>query len=404
MGKKFKVALLGIGGRAGGFASVCKEYNNHYKRRRYELATENKELEWDHEIELVAICDNNKAALENVVDVRNLHDVKQYLDYKEMLDNEEIDMVFVGTPIDLHCEHSIMALERNINVMGEVPVCGTIEQCKQLVKAEKQSKASYVFAENACYFKPVLVVKEMIKAGLFGEVYYSEGEYIHDLKYMTKNITKWRAQSMYGRNGIVYGTHSVGPVMSWFDFDRIKEVSCRGSGRHFSDSNGNPFNLETTTIMLGKTEKDRLIKIKNDFASPRPGINQYVLQGTKGAFESRRPLPNSDDYIWLEDYVMGTEERWWIDNEEIGQWMKLSQFSKKFLPQKVKEWESFAVTQGHDGADVLMFVDLVESLMVGEKPYLDIHRGLDLTLPGIISQVSISNGGEWVEVPDSREW
>ena len=101
--------MLGIGGRAGGFASVCKEYNNHYKRRRFELATENKELEWNHEIELVAICDNNKAALENVADVRNLHDVKQYLDYKEMLDNEEIDMVFVGTASAVTAQKQLVA-------------------------------------------------------------------------------------------------------------------------------------------------------------------------------------------------------------------------------------------------------------------------------------------------------
>jgi hypothetical protein len=27
-----------------------------------------------------------------------------------------------------------------------------------------------------------------------------------------------------------------------------------------------------------------------------------------------------------------------------------------------------------------------------------------LTLPGLISQESIRRGGEWLEVPDSRDW
>ena len=404
MPKNFRIAILGIGGRGSAIAQVCKQYNRHYARRRMELAAENKELEWEHTIELAAICDNSKAAMENIVDVANLNDVPQYYDYGEMLKNEKIDLVFVATPIDMHCEHAIMALEKNINVLGEVPVCGTLEQCRELVEAEKKSEATYIFAENACYFKPIVLAREMIKDGLFGEVYYGEGEYIHDLKYLTKTFTKWRKNSMYGRNGIVYGTHSVGPILSFFDFDRIKEVSCRGSGRRFGDETGNTYELETTTVMLAKTEHDRLIKIKNDFASPRPGVNQYVLQGTKGAFESKRAFPGSGDYVWLEDYVGGRDERWWKGGESAEQCMSISQFSAKYMPQKFKEWEDFAITQGHDGADVLMFIDLVESLMMGEKPYLDIHRGLDMTLPGIVSNMSIANGGEWLEVPDSRKW
>jgi hypothetical protein len=209
---------------------------------------------------------------------------------------------------------------------------------------------------------------------------------------------------MFGRNGIVYGTHSLGPILSWFGWDRVNRVSCEGSGSRFSGPDGAPFKLETTCVMLCKTVQDRLIKIKNDFSSPRPGINQYVLQGEKGAYESKRPLPGGDDYVWLKDFVQGTDERWWRPDECPEQWMKLETFAMRFLPQKYKEWEAFAKNQGHEGADAFMFVDLVESLIKGEQPALDIHRGLDITLPGIMSQISIENDGAWVDVPDSRQW
>jgi hypothetical protein len=29
---------------------------------------------------------------------------------------------------------------------------------------------------------------------------------------------------------------------------------------------------------------------------------------------------------------------------------------------------------------------------------------MDMTLPGLISQASIANGGAWMDVPDSRAW
>ena len=35
---------------------------------------------------------------------------------------------------------------------------------------------------------------------------------------------------------------------------------------------------------------------------------------------------------------------------------------------------------------------------------IGIHEVMDMTLPGLVSQESIRRGGEWLPVPDSREW
>ena len=51
--------------------------------------------------------------------------------------------------------------------------------------------------------------------------------------------------------------------------------------------------------------------------------------------------------------------------------------------------------------EVMDFVDAVQ----GRKPpTVDIHAAMDMTLPGLVSQESIRCGGEWLTVPDSREW
>lgn len=38
-----------------------------------------------------------------------------------------------------------------------------------------------MMAENYIYMKPNVLVQAMAEAGLFGETYYAEGEYIHEL-------------------------------------------------------------------------------------------------------------------------------------------------------------------------------------------------------------------------------
>ena len=70
-----------------------------------------------------------------------------------------------------------------------------------------------------------------------------------------------------------------------------------------------------------------------------------------------------------------------------------------------KEWVWYAKNYGaHDGADAFEFISIVNSILNDVEPYVDIHRGLDMTLPGIMSKTSMENNGEWVDVPDSRLW
>ena len=40
----------------------------------------------------------------------------------------------------------------------------------------------------------------------------------------------------------------------------------------------------------------------------------------------------------------------------------------------------------------------------GTEPELGIVAAMDMTLPGLVSQESIEQGGAWLEMPDSRAW
>jgi hypothetical protein len=49
-------------------------------------------------------------------------------------------------------------------------------------------------------------------------------------------------------------------------------------------------------------------------------------------------------------------------------------------------------------------MDFVEAVKGNQAPPIDIHDAMDMTLPGLISQESMRRGGEWLDVPDSRDW
>ena len=47
--------------------------------------------------------------------------------------------------------------------------------------------------------------------------------------------------------------------------------------------------------------------------------------------------------------------------------------------------------------------DFVDSILHDTQPTLDVYRALDFTVPGLVSEQSIVNGGTPVEVPNFRD-
>jgi hypothetical protein len=94
--------------------------------------------------------------------------------------------------------------------------------------------------------------------------------------------------------------------------------------------------------------------------------------------------------VWLAGRSTGPEE-----------WRALEDLAEEFLPERWRGASAEARGSGHGGADYQVARTFVESVRSG-TPAIDVYRGLDMTLPGLVSQESIRRGGAPVSVPDFR--
>lgn len=336
-----------------------------------------------------AVCDINMSGLEEAR--VNLGATEKYTDLNEMLAKSDIDAVVVGTPMHLHVPMSIAALKAGKHVMSEVTAGVSVEECKELVKVARQSRGIYMMAENYCYMQPNILVRELVRKGLFGEIYYAEGEYIHELKGLNE-ITTWRRKWQTGVDGITYGTHSLGPILQWFEGQRVVSVCCVGSGHHYRDPRGAEYENEDSCVMLCKLSKGGLVKIRVDMLSNRPhNCTGYSLQGTDGCYESARGYTDLPK-IWLKSGCRSEH-----------QWKDLAAF-EDLMPDWYWSGQERAKKAGHGGGDYFEILDFIRAAK-GEAPNpIDIDRAMDMSLPGLISQASIRQNGAWLDVPDSRTW
>ena len=374
-----RVGIVGAAGRGGRFQTA---------------------IEATDALRVHAVCDRNPEGLDAAASI--LGALEKYIDYETMLDRSDVDAVVIGTPMQYHAPQAIAALERGVHVLSEVTAGVSIEECKALVRACQDSSATYMMAENYTYSRPNQVVKEMVRRGEFGKTYYAEGEYLHEVKGLNER-TPWRRTWHTGIDGVTYGTHSLGPILQWMPGDRVERVCAAGSGRHHADPRGDVYENQATCVMLCQMRSGGLVKVRLDMLSDRPhSLTNYQLQGTDGCYESAR-APGEPNRVWLRS----RDEA----NAGVGpyedahrEWMDLDELEDEFLPESWRAYGELAQRSGHGGGDLLQFLDFVDAVERGVEPVIGIHEAMDMTLPGLVSQQSVAQGGRWLDVPDSRDW
>lgn len=107
--------------------------------------------------EIVAVCDidQSKKGI--------LPTAKFYTDYKEMLSTEDIDVVHICTPHYLHTEMVVYALNHDINVFCEKPLCIKEEDIDKILTAEANSKAKLGVCMQNRYNQNNIFVKDYLK-------------------------------------------------------------------------------------------------------------------------------------------------------------------------------------------------------------------------------------------------
>ncbi|MGH9162053.1 MAG: Gfo/Idh/MocA family protein, partial [Vicinamibacteraceae bacterium] len=101
-------------------------------------------------------------------------------DYERMCTRDDLDAVYIATPWDWHVPMAVAAMKNGIHAAVEVPAAETLEECWTLVDTSEQTRRHCIMLENCCYGRSELLVLNMVKAGLFGDLLHGGAGYVHD--------------------------------------------------------------------------------------------------------------------------------------------------------------------------------------------------------------------------------
>jgi len=346
------------------------------------------------DVKVEAICDLDEELLTKMSKKYNIP--KTFRVYEDML-GSDIDAVVIATPMQCHVPQVLTALEAGKHIMSEVTAGVTMDELWWLIESVEKYDKIYMFAENYCYMPQNQQIKNMVEKGLFGDIYYCEGEYLHEITSMaTYNYgdhrsggTSWRTFWQLGKRGSFYPTHSIGPVMQWYPDERITGISSFGTGSHTSSK----YRQDDTSITMCQLTNNKLARIRVDCLSPRPhNMTYYQLQGTKGVYEAPRGF-GDDHKIWLTDMDQDTDH---------AKWRGLSDYNE-YMPDRYKNATKEQINAGHGGGDFFIVEDFITAIKTNTQPELDVYKGCEWTAVALLSELSVMNNGRFFDMPNFRK-
>jgi predicted dehydrogenase len=320
--------------------------------------------------------------------------------YEKLLARDDIDLVLIATPWRWHTTMAVAAMRASKHVGVEVPAALTIEECWHLVDTSEKTRRHCMQLENCCYGYNELLVLNLVKAGLLGELTHAECAYNHDLRsqlFQTEGEGLWRRAEHLRRNGNLYPTHGLGPVANYLGinrgdrFDTLVSLSSLSVSlaayrdTHLASDDARrreTYLCGDHNVSLIRTARGRLITLEHNVVSPQPQDRINLIAGTKGMFRDN-------------------PARLYIDGKASTAFTSLDAYKKQYEhPWWTRSIERVRRDEGHGGMDYVMARRIAEFMKQGLAPDMDVYDAAALSAPGPLSEASVRKGGAPVRFPD----
>src|SRR6266568_5064831 len=311
-----------------------------------------------------------------------------------------LDLVYNATPWEWHVPICLAAMRNGKHAVTEVPAAYTVDDCWALVEHAETHGKHCIMMENCTYGRMEMMVFNMVRQGVFGEILHGEGGYLHDLrsvKFSPEGEGLWRRAHAMQRNGNLYPTHGLGPVANCLDINRgdrfVSLVSMSSPSRglqlyareHFPDGSAQRqerYVLGDVNWSLIMTANGRTICVGHDTNLPRPYSRVHVVQGTRGLFQGY------PDRVYIEGRSKSDE------------WEPAEAYLAEFDHPLWKQMEEKSRGAGHGGMDYLEDYRLIKCLREGLPTDMNVYDAVAISAVTPLSEWSVANGSRPAEFPD----
>ncbi|MFH1738732.1 MAG: Gfo/Idh/MocA family oxidoreductase [bacterium] len=267
---------------------------------------------------VVAISSRKMESVQRRAEEAGLADIGMYTDYDQALRHEGVDIVSVCTPQHLHAENTVKAAQAGKHIVIEKPIANTLDEMRAMREAVGKAGVKTVVSFVLRWNPLVETLKAMIADDAFGNVYYVETDYQHDIANWWSGFEDARKKETGVSAMMVGGCHAL-DAARWFagrdreGAARVTEVFAyqggyrKGQRREYNYTTGTwvedvpPMEYDGLEVLLLKFDNGAIGKVTVNFDCVMPYAFPMQIFGDKGSVKDNRiwshKFPGQKDWV-----------------------------------------------------------------------------------------------------------
>ena len=323
-------------------------------------------------------------------------------DWKDTIARDDIDVVDICTPNNVHAEIAIAAAKAGKHIICEKPLARTVEEARAMTKAVKEAGVTNMVAFNYRRTPAVALAKRFIDEGRIGKILNFRGTYLQDWSADPNGPLSWRFQKNIAGSGAIgdIGTHVVD--MAHYLVGNITEVNAITKTY-----------IKERPIQAGGVDKLGASDKKTDAPLGIVDVDDEVLSlirfetGAVGTLEATRNAYGRNNFLTLEIHGEEGSIHFNYERRDELQVMFASDpgdargfrtiYTGPAHPYGDGLWPIPGLGIGYSETKIVECRDFFAAIVNGETPTPDFAEALQTEL---VADALIKSGqtGNWVEV------
>ncbi len=142
---------------------------------------------------------------------------KEYVtDWKELIGRDDIDLIDINAPSDMHKEIALEAAKAGKHLLCEKPLALTLEDSREMLAAAEAAGVKHMVGFNYRFAPAVQLARKLIQEGRLGQIYHFRGWFLQDWIIDPEFPLVWRLQKDIMRFRFPWGFggayHRLGPL------------------------------------------------------------------------------------------------------------------------------------------------------------------------------------------------
>ncbi|MDQ0620342.1 Gfo/Idh/MocA family protein [Arthrobacter globiformis] len=330
----------------------------------------------------------------------------------------DVDAVAIFTQRWTHGPLVERALRAGKHVYSAVPMAVTEDEIAKIIDAVRDTRNVYMMGETSYYNPATVYARQQHAAGRFGRVFYSEGDYVHDMDlgfydaYQYSGGERWKETASYPP--MLYPTHAIGGVLGALPAHAVS-VSCVGvkddrqDGVFDKDISmfGNDFSNATALFELNDGGAMRTNEMRRVGYPSHIRESRFRFFGTEASFEQLAKVTVWQDKANVHDISEQVESRPSVALDDPSLANVAPELRDAFVSGLAPVHDSDRLPEefrgapnGHEGSHQFLVDDFVTAVNTGSLPPVNAWTAARFTLPGIVAHESAVRNGERLPIRD----